>query len=947
MDVTKAKNQLAHIKAEFAAVQAELTEVEAKIPGFLAAFDSSVDTYLRIVSDMADQVFPQPPEGSEEQPSDIDVRLRSYQTQLDQAFRAFTSPSGAMRQKEGEIRLQGLQDLGEKMAPLLADLQAKADQLADRAARLVDESQALRILDEDDYLRRVTTRGGRCEAVGDLELSDQPGEAPMIAVGRMQAPAPTRRWGQRSILGHEPLMLSTTQNVIFLGEDEACEQALRALVCRLLYSREPASFRPRFFDPTDQGHRVGPFHPLLTVEQLGGSTVACGPKEIPEALDQMRGRVQQVHQQALKGQYKTLTEFNRHERHQYFMAAIALGLGAAWSPQQIQDLAHLATMGPKAGVNVVAAVSYDFPDDKSMQRSLGRLMESPDTVCFTNCKERDGQVWAVLNGEGVVLDAVSDDQVHNVRRQMEVVASWGRENLTPDLGAAKITEPRGGVSSLHGLDIPVGVDAEKVVSLKFDDDSPHGLVIGRSGSGKSVLLSTLVYAAAQAYSVDELELWLIDLKEGNEFKDYADLPDNPGLPHARVIAGSSDPTFAVKVLEALADEVSNRGKMLRAVQGAKNLPDYRTKTGKSVPRLLAIIDEAFVILGREDKMGARAWRALELISKQGRYVGVHTLLANQSLAGLGTHGGPRKGVWNQYPLRIALRCNPSDAELIFAAGNKSAFGLAGKGQAVVNWDGGLPGRDVQIQVAMFAEAEMRSLREELSKRWPRRSTQIAFLDDELAVWKPIPAAEKLSISVGQPMSLESHEVVELDRVKSVALFGPTASILPLMVAADRDLRSQRPLYATAVVHASTDESKDAAETLAQHVDCATYDEAGLLALLDQEERLPEILFCPDLSDFPSRHPSTKSDQEVWSRLVSRVREERAVLIAGWPSEGIAKQRFPYAQLTRAFPICVAVGTGSLGPLRGEITGDPELTPFGTPRTFIPWAMPERIDEYGN
>lgn len=55
------------------------------------------------------------------------------------------------------------------------------------------------------------------------------------------------------------------------------------------------------------------------------------------------------------------------------------------------------------------------------------------------------------------------------------------------------------------------------------------LIAGKTGSGKSTLLHVMVTNLALWYAPDQVELYLVDFKQGVEFKTYV----THHLPHAR------------------------------------------------------------------------------------------------------------------------------------------------------------------------------------------------------------------------------------------------------------------------------------------------------------------------------------------------------------------------------------------------------------------------------
>ena len=115
--------------------------------------------------------------------------------------------------------------------------------------------------------------------------------------------------------------------------------------------------------------------------------------------------------------------------------------------------------------------------------------------------------------------------------------------------------------STEGLDVPLGrVGATRLQHLRLGQGTAqHVLVAGKTGSGKSTLLHALVTNAALRYRPEELEFYLIDFKQGVEFKSYV----THELPHARVVAIESEREFGLSVLERLDGEMHRRGELFR------------------------------------------------------------------------------------------------------------------------------------------------------------------------------------------------------------------------------------------------------------------------------------------------------------------------------------------------------------------------------------------------
>jgi len=111
--------------------------------------------------------------------------------------------------------------------------------------------------------------------------------------------------------------------------------------------------------------------------------------------------------------------------------------------------------------------------------------------------------------------------------------------VLPFTRIAPAVEERWQGTTAEEIRVPIGLlGAKGKQVLELDHRSyVHALITGQTGSGKSNLLHMLISSLAIVYPPDELQMYLIDFKEGVGFKSYAPTDDGLGaLPHARAIA---------------------------------------------------------------------------------------------------------------------------------------------------------------------------------------------------------------------------------------------------------------------------------------------------------------------------------------------------------------------------------------------------------------------------
>lgn len=149
---------------------------------------------------------------------------------------------------------------------------------------------------------------------------------------------------------------------------------------------------------------------------------------------------------------------------------------------------------------------------------------------------------------------------------------------------------------------------------------PHILIGGSTGSGKSVLLKSLVY---QCY-VKGAEVYIADFKGGLDFNG-----------RWRSVA-----TVETKIeqltdrLENIVAELESR-KILFYEENALDICDYRKKSGKMCSRIVFACDEIAEILDKtgldknEKERVAKVENLLSTIARQGRAFGINLILATQ------------------------------------------------------------------------------------------------------------------------------------------------------------------------------------------------------------------------------------------------------------------------------------------------------------------------------
>jgi S-DNA-T family DNA segregation ATPase FtsK/SpoIIIE len=205
--------------------------------------------------------------------------------------------------------------------------------------------------------------------------------------------------------------------------------------------------------------------------------------------------------------------------------------------------------------------------------------------------------------------------------------------------------------------VPLGADAQGTVDVDIAVQGPHTMLAGATGAGKSILLQTLVVSLLLHNRPDELNLLLVDFKGGAAFQSFEVCSQVVGVitSTGNTPEDTFDAAAAERVLTSIRAEVQRRERLLAAYGGEISAYLERRPAGEPpLPRLLMVFDEYARVLDAAPDFV----KELVNVAGKGRSLGMHLLLATQSLVGKLT--GEMK---NNIELRISLRQNQADESM--------------------------------------------------------------------------------------------------------------------------------------------------------------------------------------------------------------------------------------------------------------------------------------------
>ncbi|WGM45841.1 hypothetical protein KOAAANKH_00705 [Brevundimonas sp. NIBR10] len=248
---------------------------------------------------------------------------------------------------------------------------------------------------------------------------------------------------------------------------------------------------------------------------------------------------------------------------------------------------------------------------------------------------------------------------------------------------------------------PAVPNTRLLIAIKEDDGqplflepepAPHTLVAGSTGSGKSVLIQSIILAIAATNRPDQARIHLIDPKSGVDY--YAFEP----LPH--LVDGIVDqPEAALERLDGLVEEMERRYGLFKA-QRVSNIRSYNQKTDTPLPLIWMVHDE-FADWMQIDSYRAGVEKAVSRLSVKARAAGIYLIFAAQRPDNTVFPMQLRSNLGNRLILRVDS-AGTSDLSLGMKGG--AAERLLGKGHLAAILGGG--STPTYAQVPFVGEDEL-------------------------------------------------------------------------------------------------------------------------------------------------------------------------------------------------------------------------------------------------
>jgi hypothetical protein len=462
------------------------------------------------------------------------------------------------------------------------------------------------------------------------------------------------------------------------GHDQAIS-LLNNIILRLLSTAPPGRLNFTILDPVGLGQNfAGIMHLADFEEQIINNRIWTQSGQIEQKLADLNEHMEKVIQMYLRNEYQTIAEYNEQagviaEKYHFLVLA---DFPANFTDTAAKRLLSIAASGARCGVYTLIhwdrrlPLPQDFIPDELRKSSLTLSFQGATPV--VDGKQRPG----------VDLHLEEPPAAEAATELIQRIGRFSRDSSRVEVPFEQVAPEETEIwneDTSSELRVPIGrTGATKLQYLAMGKGTrQHGLIAGKTGSGKSTLFHVIITNLALWCSPEQVEFYLVDFKKGVEFKCYG----AKRLPHARVVAIESDREFGLSVLQRVDDELKRRGDLFRAL-GVQDVAGYKRAGGSEpIPRTLLLIDEFQEFFVEDDKISQSASLLLDRIVRQGRAFGIHVLLGSQTLGGAYTVARTTLG---QMVIRIALQCNEADAYLIMDDTNPAPRLLSRPGEGIYN-----------------------------------------------------------------------------------------------------------------------------------------------------------------------------------------------------------------------------------------------------------------------
>ena len=500
-------------------------------------------------------------------------------------------------------------------------------------------------------------------------------------------------------LGNKSLDFIGKQNIwINNTYDPAVNQLARHIIGEALFNTAPGQLSVLGYD----GDLSGVFAPFASLSTGESRVLELIPdeQELGKHLLYIQQQIQAV-QNVIQGRTDSLIRFREDVNRpieSYRLIVLTMDMGLI-EQDLLTKLSLLMRNGPACGISFLIIsttyVSRQTADGKEIELKVSSIAPNitilePDSIHYspmaaTDIINRCGRFSEALRT--AQLPVVTFEEIHHIPKL------WQEKSIDGVVFSV-------GKYGLNDMEVTIGDEINQ---------RHNAIITGAVGQGKSNLISVIIHSLTMRYSPRELQLYLLDFKEGVTFKAFSNIGQDEYLPHAKALGLESDVSFGLAVLDSLYKTYQQRMQTLKEY-GVKSIREFRQRFPEvEMPRIVVIIDEFQMMFGDDIQTGQTIADTLEKSVRLFRAAGIHFILASQTLIGNMALANKRDSLFAQVPIRIALKNSLSESQQVLNMNNSAAAFLRPR-EAIVNLDYGEVSQNRKTIIAFADETVLKPIR---------------------------------------------------------------------------------------------------------------------------------------------------------------------------------------------------------------------------------------------
>ena len=512
------------------------------------------------------------------------------------------------------------------------------------------------------------------------------------------------------------------------SENDKIKKMILPMLLKMFMAFPAGKLEATMIDPLGSGSSFPDIVKLAgaTAERVIDSKIWCEAAEIDNAISAFRRKIDT--QTQAYGEDIT-SRLNREEIKVLAITDFPHGFGQ----NALANLQSIVRNSAKNGVIILI-----WTDERELenlrQRNESIVKEIEQRVIV--CREQDQRYYLDSNLYGDVfleLDPMTDilenkdeiiatlaNDISNYRQKIEKFADLFKFDIEDSNNWFRGENDK--------ISIPIGIKgADTVVNMilgKSDGTTEHHMLLaGPTGAGKTSLMHTLITSAMITYSPYDLQLYLVDFKEGIEFKQYT----RYRLPNLKVIAVDSEREFGLNILKELCEELENRADIFSR-NNVADIISYNQISNRRMPRILLIFDEVQELFrsGSNDYITSESLSCIGKLVTQGRALGIHLVLSCQDFSNC----SGLQNWFSHFVVRMVIRGDSAGAASILDPNNQGIQTLQNRpaGSAIYNRMCGDPKWNIFFQVS-YLTSEERQKYIELLDAYYRQPAMVEYYKD--------------------------------------------------------------------------------------------------------------------------------------------------------------------------------------------------------------------------